>query len=75
MEDAHITLSPTPNNPKNSIFGVFDGHGGAFVIMQEPKSRPTLNGTLLKNWKLIKTTKPESMKMLSGKLSSIWTKS
>jgi serine/threonine protein phosphatase PrpC len=31
MEDAHITLSPTPNNPKNSIFGVFDGHGGAEV--------------------------------------------
>lgn len=30
MEDAHINKSPMPNS-KNSIFGVFDGHGGIFL--------------------------------------------
>jgi serine/threonine protein phosphatase PrpC len=27
MEDAHISYSPIGNS-KNSLFGVFDGHGG-----------------------------------------------
>ena len=27
MEDAHISVSPL-SDKKNSIFGVFDGHGG-----------------------------------------------
>lgn len=27
MEDAHISVSPLTDK-KNSIFGVFDGHGG-----------------------------------------------
>lgn len=31
MEDAHISVSPL-NNSKNSIFGVFDGHGGALSV-------------------------------------------
>jgi hypothetical protein len=40
MEDAHINLSPLPNNPKNSIFGVFDGHGGIFYSIKELKCQP-----------------------------------
>lgn len=27
MEDAHLSQSPLANS-KNSLFGVFDGHGG-----------------------------------------------
>lgn len=30
MEDAHISTSPL-SDKKNSLFGVFDGHGGAEV--------------------------------------------
>ena len=28
MEDAHINLPTLPNDKKNSLFAVFDGHGG-----------------------------------------------
>lgn len=31
MEDAHITTSPL-SDKKNSIFGVFDGHGGTTIV-------------------------------------------
>ena len=31
MEDAHISYSPV-GNTKNSLFGVFDGHGGTFSM-------------------------------------------
>ena len=30
MEDAHISVSPL-SDKKNSIFGVFDGHGGKYL--------------------------------------------
>ena len=32
MEDAHIALSPMTEK-KNSLFAVFDGHGGNFVFL------------------------------------------
>ncbi len=31
MEDAHITQSPITEK-KNSLFAVFDGHGGNFIF-------------------------------------------
>ena len=31
MEDAHITQSPLTDK-KNSLFAVFDGHGGNFLF-------------------------------------------
>ena len=48
MEDAHISVSPL-SDKKNSIFGVFDGHGGKGIFTQEPKSQPLSNATLLRN--------------------------
>ena len=32
MEDAHITKSPLTDK-KNSLFAVFDGHGGKFDLI------------------------------------------
>lgn len=31
MEDAHIAMSPLPGG-KNSLFAVFDGHGGKIIF-------------------------------------------
>lgn len=32
MEDAHIAQSPLTDK-KNSLFAVFDGHGGNFIFL------------------------------------------
>lgn len=32
MEDAHIALSPLTDK-KNSLFAVFDGHGGILFVL------------------------------------------
>lgn len=62
MEDAHINVSPI-NNSKNSIFGVFDGHGGKSFFIQELKSPPLLRDTSSKHLKIIKIIKLENIKM------------
>jgi serine/threonine protein phosphatase PrpC len=32
MEDAHISVSPL-SDKKSSLFAVFDGHGGKFILL------------------------------------------
>ena len=36
MEDAHIAIAPFTDK-KLALFGVFDGHGGSWGIIQERK--------------------------------------
>jgi hypothetical protein len=44
MEDAHISQSPLTDK-KNSLFAVFDGHGGTPSFTQEPRFPPLLSVT------------------------------
>ena len=48
MEDAHISYSPIGNS-KNSLFGVFDGHGGTQLSIQEPKWPPLWSDIFSRN--------------------------
>ena len=72
MEDAHISYSPI-NNSKNSLFGVFDGHGGTLLSIQELKWLPLFSDIFSRNWKETKTIKLPSMRRLFVRLSSKWT--
>lgn len=45
MEDAHISQSPLTNK-QNSLFGVFDGHGGIQNLIKELKFPPMLRDIL-----------------------------
>jgi len=40
MEDAHISVS-TMKNKNHSVFGVFDGHGGIFLLIKGLKYQLT----------------------------------
>jgi len=42
MEDAHIAISPL-SDKRNSLFGIFDGHGGISSVSQVPKFQLLLN--------------------------------
>lgn len=45
MEDAHLTVSPL-SDKKNSLFAVFDGHGGIYGNSQVPKFQLLLRDIL-----------------------------
>lgn len=70
MEDAHISET-LPD--KNSVFGVFDGHGGKGVPMQGQKYQHSWNGTLSRSSKRMAATSGKTMRRLSRKPSSRWT--
>lgn len=61
MEDAHITASPLADK-KNSLFAVFDGHGGIQHIRQAPRYQPMLRGISYLSFNQIKTTRTKIMK-------------
>ena len=71
MEDAHINNSPL-SDKKNSIFGVFDGHGGFDFSMQVHKFRHLWNAILSNNLKEIRITKRKITKKHLKKLSLKW---
>lgn len=62
MEDGHIDVPNLSSNEKNSLFGVFDGHGGNFKITKDPKLQFLLREILLLNSKPIKVIKTKNMK-------------
>ena len=68
MEDAHINTSPL-SDKKNSIFGVFDGHGGCDFLMQVQKCRHLWNVISSKNLKETPITKRKITKKHLKKLS------
>lgn len=43
MEDAHLSIAPF-SDKKIGLFGVFDGHGGNFGLMQEHSVRLSSKG-------------------------------
>lgn len=57
------------NDKKNSLFAVFDGHGGTQGVMQEPKSLPSSRGTSFLSWRPISTSKAKTTKKHSAKHS------
>ena len=68
MEDAHLSESPIPNS-KNSLFGVFDGHGGTPLVIQAQKSPSSSNDTSAKNLKSTKIINPLNTSKPSAKPS------
>lgn len=75
MEDAHIAISPLTDK-KNSLFAVFDGHGGNFSLWtQAPKYPSSLKDISYRSWRLIKTTRKAIMTWPLNKLSSEWMSS
>ncbi len=72
MEDAHIAVSPL-SDKKNSLFAVFDGHGGSSLLLaQVPKYPNLLKDISLNSWRQIKTTSRVITKSPWSKLSSEW---
>lgn len=69
MEDAHLSVSPM-SNPKNSLFGVFDGHGGSFDFSQELRFPLMWNATSSRSWRPIRNTELANTKMPLGRPSS-----
>lgn len=59
MEDAHISVSPL-SDKKNSIFGVFDGHGGTSFYTQDLRFQPMLNDISLKNLRKMSVIRRDS---------------
>jgi serine/threonine protein phosphatase PrpC len=61
MEDAHLALSPL-NGGKNSLFAVFDGHGGiSFFIIQALKFLNSYKDTLYNSYSQTLTIKKQTM--------------
>ena len=48
MEDAHIALAPISKGSNNSLFAVFDGHGGKFFYYSRRLSLQVRRKTLRK---------------------------
>lgn len=74
MEDAHINVSPL-NNSKNSLFGVFDGHGGSSPFTQDPKLPPLSSDTSSKNSKATKIIRQPSTRTPWRRFLCVWTSS
>jgi len=68
MEDAHITTSPLTDK-NNSLFAVFDGHGGIFWLIQAHKYLLLWRGTSSVNFKETKIISQRIMKRHSEKHS------
>ena len=68
MEDAHISNSPISNS-KNSLFGVFDGHGGTLLFTQAPKWPLLSSVTSSKNSRPTKTTNSTNTRRLFARPS------
>lgn len=49
MEDAHIDATEIGTDKKNSLFAVFDGHGGKILLTQEPRFPPLWSATSSQN--------------------------
>ena len=72
MEDAHLSVSPL-SDKKNSLFAVFDGHGGnSPLFTQAPKYPSLLKGISFNSWKQIKITSRVITSSPWNKLSSEW---
>ena len=56
MEDAHLAVCPLSNG-KNSLFAVFDGHGGNFLLIQVLKYRNSSRDTSSNNYRQTVTTR------------------
>ena len=72
MEDAHISQSPLKDK-KNSLFSVFDGHGGKYIyLFKALKSLLSLKDTLWLSYRIIQIIKKKIMNKLLNRLSSRW---
>lgn len=71
MEDAHISVSPLKDKT-NSVFGVFDGHGGNQLPTQAQKYPPSYSVTLLNSLRKTRTIRKKIMNWHSEKHSSRW---
>ncbi len=61
MEDAHITISPL-SDKKNSVFGIFDGHGGKYLLIQERRFQHLSSGILLRSSKRMRIIRRRIMR-------------
>jgi serine/threonine protein phosphatase PrpC len=68
MEDAHIAQAELTDK-KNSLFAVFDGHGGNLKMTQAPRSPPSWSAISSQNCNQTPTTNKTNMNLPSGKLS------
>jgi len=63
MEDAHLTVSPL-SDKKNSLFAIFDGHGGICGSSKVLKFQLLLRNISLQSSKAINLIKIRTMREL-----------
>ena len=62
MEDAHVAQVDLGNG--NSLFAVFDGHGGKLILIKVPKLLSLLENELSLSWPKIKIISLKTMRKL-----------